>query len=153
MEGAHFNIVNDSQVEHCKLAMTESLEKYGSILVYIFDGRHRSELQNALQHAMYREIGKQLYGGDMESAKNECKLRIGVGILKNQSEEFRRVYDNNLKKLPYEAKLEVIGVISVSSLFSVESAHRYIDLIYDEYAQKGVNWGDFVNRSRDALKA
>tara|TARA_R110002051_G_scaffold97106_2_gene167267 strand:- start:1027 stop:1488 length:462 start_codon:yes stop_codon:yes gene_type:complete len=153
MEGQHYHIENSFHLENCTEAIVESWKEYGSILVYIIDGRQRSELQNALQHAMYREIGKQLFGGDMEHAKCECKLTIGVPILRETSEDFRRVYDNNLKKLVYDAKLEVIGMISISSLFSVECAHRYIDLIYDTYAQKGVNWTNFINRSKDALKA
>ncbi len=153
MEGQHYHIDNSFQFDNCTAAMKESWEKHGSILVYIIDGRQRSELQNALQHAMYREIGKQLFGGDMEHAKSECKLTIGVPILRETSKDFRRVYDDNLKTLDYGAKLEVIGMISISSLFNVESAHKYIDLIYDTYAQKGVSWTNFINRSRDALKA
>ena len=102
---------------------------------------------------MYREIAKQLYGKDEDHAKNECKLTIGVPLLRETNEEFRKIYDRNLKRLDYAAKLQVISVINVSSILSMGAAHQYIDKIYDEYAQKGVNWSDFVNKSRDALRA
>lgn len=70
--------------------MVEYLEKYGKVIVNIVDARRRSDLQNRLQHAMYREIGKQLYGKDDHFAKCECKLTIGVKLLRDTSEDFKK---------------------------------------------------------------
>ena len=151
--GEHHKIDNDADLKNVLVQVRKAYHDYGSILLQIFDGRHRSGLQNALQHAMYREIGKQLYGRDFEHAKAECKLTIGVPLLRESSDEFKRVYDRSLKGIPYGEKLQLIGLIDVSSLLSMAEAHRYIGEIYDTYAMKGVNWSDFINRSRDALKA
>ena len=100
-----------------------------------------------------QEIGKQLYGKDDHFAKCECKLTIGVKLLRDTSEDFKKEYDKNLRHLDYETKREIISVIPVSSLLSMGAAHQYIEKIYDDYAQKGVNWSDFVNQSRDQLNA
>tara|TARA_R100000963_G_C4610715_1_gene81240 strand:- start:148 stop:612 length:465 start_codon:yes stop_codon:yes gene_type:complete len=151
--GEHHKIDDDMDLKNILVTIRKAYHDYGSILLQIFDGRQRSGLQNALQHAMYREIGKQLYGGDFDHAKSECKLTLGVPLLREESEEFKRVYDRSLKGIPYGEKLQLIGLIDVSSLLSMADAHKYIDEIYDTYAFKGVNWTDFINRSRDALKA
>jgi hypothetical protein len=44
-------------------------------------------------------------------------------------------------------------IIDVSSLLSVSQANEYIAKVYDHFAQNGVNWTDFINKSRDALNA
>ena len=153
VDGLQINVTSTDDFPRVKKSMVEYLKKYGKIVVNIVDARRRSDLQNRLQHAMYREIGKQLYGKDDHFAKCECKLTIGVKLLRDSSEDFKKVYDKNLKHLDYESKLEIISVIPVSSLLSMGAAHQYIEKIYDDYAQKGVNWSDFVNQSRDALNA
>lgn len=153
VDGLQINVTSTDDFPRVKKSMVEYLKKYGKIVVNIVDARRRSDLQNRLQHAMYREIGKQLYGNDDHFAKCECKLTIGVKLLRDSSEDFKKVYDKNLRHLDHETKLEIISVIPVSSLLSMGAAHQYIEKIYDDYAQKGVNWSDFVNQSRDALNA
>ncbi len=151
IDGLQINVKSEEDFPMVEANMRKYLEKFGKIIVNIVDARRRSEVQNRLQHAMYREIGKQLYGKDEEFAKCECKLTIGVPLLRETNEDFKKIYDFNLKKLDYEAKLQVISVINVSSLLSMGAAHQYIEKIYDDYAQKGVNWTDFIKQSRDAL--
>tara|TARA_Y100000004_G_C8895658_1_gene404032 strand:- start:645 stop:1121 length:477 start_codon:yes stop_codon:yes gene_type:complete len=129
----------------------EKLKNYGKVVVHVADARRRSDLQNRLQHLMYREIARQLYGKDEEHAKNECKLTIGVPLLRETSPEFKEVYDKNIRPLSYEAKLQVVSVINVSSLLSVGAAHQYIERIYDDYAQKGVNWTKFITGCKREL--
>ena len=153
VDGLQINVKSIDDLPAVEKSIVELLEKYGKLIVNVVDARRRSDLQNRLQHAMYREIANQLYGNEEDHAKNECKLTIGVPLLRETNEEFRKIYDRNLKRLDYAAKLQVISVINVSSILSMGAAHQYIDKIYDEYAQKGVNWSDFVNKSRDALRA
>ena len=157
MEGQHYKIANDFQLERFHEAVDEKFKEHKNLIVQIFDGQPRSNAQNMLSHAMYREIAKQLYGNDMVYAKSECKLTIGVPLLRETSEKFREVYDKNFgvgKKesfLSFERKLELMQIIDVSSLLSVSQTNEYIAKIYDRYAQNGVNWTDFINKSRDAL--
>ena len=156
MEGQHYRVRNDSQISYLHKAIDEKFAEHHDLVVQIFDGRNRSNGQNMLQHAMYREIAKQLYGKDMEHAKSECKLTIGVPILRESSEKFREIYDKNFGLgqggLPFDRKLELMSIIDVSSLFSISQANEYITKIYDQYADK-VNWTDFIKRSKEALTA
>lgn len=151
MDGEHFRISRMDQLKHLNDLIEESLTQSGELIITIFDARRRSGQQNMLQHAMYREIGKQLYGGDMEHAKAECKLTIGVPLLRASSEKFKELYDKNFKAgLSFERKLELMAIVDISSLLSISQANEYIGHIYDRYAEK-FSWSDFISRSQKAL--
>lgn len=105
-------------------------------------GKDRSLDQNDMMFECYTRIGKTLYGGDVEMARRECKLRIGVPILRSQDENFRESYDRTLKPLSYESKLEVMQWFPVSSLMTVKQGREYIDSIMDTYTQRGVDFRD-----------
>ena len=155
MEGEHYRVSNDFQLQKLHEAVELKYKEHKHLVVQIFDARPRSSNQNMLQHTMYREIAKQLYGNDMQHAKSMCKLTIGIPILRETSEKFREIYDKNFKSggLSFERKLELMEIIDVSSLLSVSQANEYIAKVYDHFAQNGVNWTDFINKSRDALNA
>ena len=112
-------------------------------VVEIISG-HRTLPQNRLQHLMYAIIAKQLYGGDEGFAKRECKLRLGVPILRRDSDEFCDVYDRIIKPCCYEDKLETMRYISLTSLFNTDQGSEYIDKIFNEYPRSGVHWSDLV---------
>jgi len=105
---------------------------------------HRTIPQNRLFYLMYDIIGKQLYGGDSEHARNECKLTIGVPILRRDSEKFHETYDRLIKPASYEDKLAMMEYISISSLFDKAQGTEYIKKIFDTYSQKGVGWSELI---------
>lgn len=105
---------------------------------------HRTIPQNRLFYLMYDIIGKQLYGGDEHHARNECKLTIGVPILRRDSEKFQQTYDRLLKPASYEDKLAMMEYISVSSIFDKAQGTEYIKKMFDSYAQKGVRWSELI---------
>jgi len=105
---------------------------------------HRSIPQNRLFYLMYDIIGKQLYGGDEHHARNECKLTIGVPILRRDSQKFQETYDKLLKPASYEDKLAMMEYISISSIFDKAQGTEYIKKIFDSYAQKGVRWSELI---------
>lgn len=105
---------------------------------------HRSIPQNRLFYLMYDIIGKQLYGGDEHHARNECKLTIGVPILRRDSEKFQQTYDRLLKPASYEDKLAMMEYISVSSIFDKAQGTEYIRKMFDTYSQKGVRWSELI---------
>jgi len=105
---------------------------------------HRSIPQNRLFYLMYDIIGKQLYGGDEHHARNECKLTIGVPILRRDSQKFQETYDKLLKPASYEDKLAMMEYISISSIFDKTQGTEYIKKIFDSYAQKGVRWSELI---------
>ena len=104
---------------------------------------HRTIPQNRLFYLMYDIIGK-LYGGDSEHARNECKLTIGVPILRRDSEKFHETYDRLIKPASYEDKLAMMEYISVSSLFDKAQGAEYIKNMFDTYSQKGVGWSELI---------
>ena len=105
---------------------------------------HRTIPQNRLFYLMYDIIGKQLYGGDSDLARNECKLTIGVPILRRDSEQFHKTYDKLLKPASYEDKLAMMEYISVSSIFDKAQGTEYIKKMFDTYAGKGVRWSELI---------
>jgi len=106
---------------------------------------HRTIPQNRLFYLMYDIIGKQLYGGDEHHARNECKLTIGVPILRRDSAQFQETYDKLIKPADYETKLKMMEYVSISSIFDKQQGAEYIRKIFDSYADKrGVKWSDLI---------
>ena len=101
-------------------------------------GRDRSLDQNRLQFLWAREAAEQR--GDMTADEVRCewKLRHGVPILREESAEFRAVYDAAIKPLPYALKLKAMHFIPVSSEMKVPQMIRYLDAIDRECAEQGI---------------
>jgi hypothetical protein len=105
---------------------------------------HRTIPQNRLFYLIYDIIAEQLYGGDGHHARNECKLTIGVPILRRDSEKFQQTYDRLLKPASYEDKLAMMEYVSISSIFDKAQGTEYIKSMFDKYAQKGVTWSEII---------
>ena len=105
---------------------------------------HRTIPQNRLFYLMYDIIASHLYGGDEHHARNECKLTIGVPILRRDSAEFTKTYDRLIKPATYEEKLSAMEFISVSSIFDKAQGTEYVTKMFDTYAQKGVGWSELI---------
>jgi len=138
--GIEYAVHNDASFN---LLVADLKAKKMPFVVEVISG-HRTLPQNRLQHLMYAIIAKQLYGGDESFAKRECKLRLGVPILRRDSDDFSDVYDRIIKPASYEDKLEMMRYISVSSLFDKDQGSEYIDKIFNEYPRSGVHWSDLV---------
>ena len=119
-------------------------ERKKPFVVEIIAG-HRSVPQNRLFYLMYDIIAKQLYGGDNEHARNECKLTIGVPILRRDSAKFTKTYDRLIKPANYDDKIHAMEFISVSSIFDREQGSEYIQKMFDAYADKrNVKWTELI---------
>lgn len=105
-------------------------------------GRDRSLDQNRLQFLWAREASDQR--GDMttEEVRCEWKLHHGVPILREESGEFREVYDAAIKPLPYHQKLLAMRFIPVTSEMKVPQMIRYLDAIERECAEQGIRLTD-----------
>lgn len=101
-------------------------------------GRDRSLDQNRLQFLWAKEASEQR--GDMtaDDVRCEWKLTIGVPILREESPEFREVYDKCLKPLPYALKLKAMRFIPVTSEMKVKQMVRYLDTVQRECAEQGI---------------
>lgn len=109
--------------------------------VEITSGRRRSVEQNKLQRLLINEIAEQLGDRTPEQVRAECKLTLGVPILRSENEEFRERYDAVVRPLPYEQKLAIMAEpldLPVTRLMSVDQKHRYLEAIYQHYGEQGL---------------
>lgn len=107
--------------------------------VQVLKGLKRSDRQNRLQRQLMNDLAMQ---GDMsaEEYRAQCKLTIGVPILREESEDFRRQYDNIVKPLTYEKKLSLMMLpidFPVTRLMTTKQKWLYLNEIYRSYSQKG----------------
>jgi hypothetical protein len=107
--------------------------------VDITDGRDRSAEQNRLSHKWYKEISDQT-GEAVEDVRARCKLEIGVPILREGSEAFRKTYDRLIRPLDHADKLDIIRDtdMPVTRLMGVEQMSRYMDEVFKRHAEFGI---------------
>jgi len=101
-------------------------------------GRDRSSEQNRLQFLWAREVSEQLGDRTADEVRCDWKLRHGVPILREASEDFRAVYDACLKPLPFELKLKAMQFIPVTSEMKVPQMVSYLDTIERECLEQGL---------------
>lgn len=105
-------------------------------------GRDRSKDQNALQWLWATEAAHQRGDHTAEEIRHEWKLRHGVPILREDSADFRELYDKAIKPLPYEMKLAAMAFIPVTSEMKVRQMVRYLDIVQRECLQQGIRLTD-----------
>jgi hypothetical protein len=105
-------------------------------------GADRSLEQNRTQFMWAREASEQR--GDMTADEVRCewKLHHGVPILREESPDFRAVYDEAIKPLPYHMKLKAMRFIPVTSEMKVRQMVRYLDAVQRECAEQGTRLTD-----------
>jgi hypothetical protein len=102
-------------------------------------GRDRTRQQNALQWLWATEIAHQLGDRSAKDVQDQWRLEHGVPILREDSPEFRDLYDRCIKPLPYEMKkvaLRHLG-IKVTSAMKVRQMVRYMDAVQRECLEFG----------------
>lgn len=100
---------------------------------------HRSLEQNALSHAWYEQLAKELPEDNELGWKCFCKLHFGVPILRAADEDFRVFYDGSLKAtLTYEQKLEAMKYLPVTSLMKTKQLSAYLETMQAHFLAHGV---------------
>lgn len=107
--------------------------------VDVTDGRDRSAEQNRLSHKWYAEIAEQT-GEAVEDVRARCKLEIGVPILRDGSEPFRKTYDRLIRPLDYADKLALIrdADVPITRLMNVTQMTAYMDIVFQRHAEFGI---------------
>jgi len=105
-------------------------------------GKDRSLDQNALMWKWAVEAA--LQRGDMQpdEVQREWKLRYGVPILREDSEDFRDIYDKMIRPRSYEDKIEAMRIIDVTSIMTVKQMTTFLDTVQRECAQQGIRLTD-----------
>tara|TARA_Y100000310_G_scaffold339667_1_gene433021 strand:+ start:3916 stop:4347 length:432 start_codon:yes stop_codon:yes gene_type:complete len=108
--------------------------------VDIVRGRRRSQEQNRLAFRWYGEIADQLDDRTRDEVRAECKLEIGVPIMR-EVESFRTRYDSIIRPLSYEHKLALMTEpldLPVTRIMTTEQLGRYLDEMARRWSQRGV---------------
>lgn len=113
-------------------------DKHKYLRVSIKTGKDRSLPQNALTHAWYSQIARELREDDELGWKSYCKLHHGVPILRAEDDEFRVTYDSVIRPLAYEKKLEAMKCWPVTSIMSKEQLSKYAEAVQDDFLRRGV---------------
>jgi hypothetical protein len=102
-------------------------------------GEKRSLPQNDLIYELYTIIAGQIEDQSIQDIRRECKLTIGVPILRGGNENFRELYDTAIRStLTYEQKLQAMDILPVTSLMTKEQGAEYIDSVIRTYSQRGI---------------
>jgi len=89
-------------------------------------------------YAIYKQIADQVDDSTVVDIKRECKLRLGVPILRASNEKFKAVYDKSIRPyLTYEEKLLAMDILPVSSLMTKQQCSEYIDTMIRDYSALG----------------
>lgn len=107
--------------------------------VIINKGAPRSIEQNKLQRKWLLEAQEQ---GDQtaEEYRGYCKLWFGVPILRNEDEEFRKIYDKIIRPLPHPMKLEMMMVpldLGITRRMTTKQKTKYLDQMYLFFTAQG----------------
>lgn len=102
-------------------------------------GKARSLDQNAISHAWYEQLARELREYDTLGWKCFCKLHMAVPILRTEDEDFRTFYDNAIKStLSYEQKIAAMKFVPVTSLMTKPQLSAYLEAMQDEFRERGV---------------
>jgi hypothetical protein len=96
----------------------------------------RSLKQNRLAFQWFKDAAAQ---GDqtVEQYRAECKLRLGVPILRRDDDDFRAKYDSALKPLSYENKLVCMEFFPVTSLMKTVQMTEFLNAVLQHFLNQG----------------
>lgn len=117
------------------------LSKTEPFTVTMTDGKHRTTPQNRLQRLWMIEISEQLGDRTPEEVRGECKLTLGVPILRDENDAFRAAYDEHVKPLSYEQKMAFMMMpldFPVTRLMTTAQGKKYLDAIHRHYSGNGI---------------
>ena len=101
-------------------------------------GTARSLDQNAIAHAWFEQVARELREDDALGVKCFCKLHHGIPILRAEDEEFRNFYDGSLKRLAYEQKIVAMKFLPVTSLMTKPQLSRFLEAMQSDFLLRGV---------------
>ena len=125
---------NESEKQHLSRYI---IGQDGVLTVTVKPGEEsRTIKQNRLAFQWYKDAASQ---GDQtaEQYRCECKLRLGVPILRRDSDEFMEKYDSTLKPLTYEQKLICMEFFPVTSLMKVKQMTEYLEAVQQHFINQG----------------
>ena len=111
----------------------------GKRVIVEFVPEKRTLSQNALAFALYTQIAAQVEDQSINEIRAECKLTVGVGLLRASDEQFREFYDSALKCLTYEQTLAAMAYVPVTSIMDKAVFSKFADEVIRKYSQQGIS--------------
>lgn len=109
------------------------------VTVSWMQGADRTGQQNRLQWLWANEAAQQLGDRDAGDIQAEWKLTIGVPILRADDPAFRLVYDQAIRPLPYEKKVQAMKIgFPVTSIMKVRQMVRFMDEVQRQCLEMGI---------------
>lgn len=118
--------------------LRQEFERHKYLRVSVKSGKARSLPQNSHSHAWYAQLERELPDDDAKGWKCYCKLHFGVPILRSEEPDFRKMYDEKIRHLPYETKLTLMQWIPVTSLMTKAQMKAYETAMQDHFNPRGV---------------
>lgn len=135
MQGNFYTVNSISTLAHACQALEADFKEHKYLQVQITAGKLRTLPQNAMIYKLYHDAARVTEGETPQTIRRECKLVLGVPILRSEDLTFREKWDDNIKNtLTYEQKLQIMDFWPVSSQMSTEQESRYIDAILNRYS-------------------
>lgn len=127
-------IVNsDLSLQSALGLIRELYEAHKYVKINTKTGTARSLDQNAISHAWYGQLGRELREYTALEWKCYCKLHHGVPIMRFYDESFRTAYDSAIKGLSYEQKLKVMRILPVTSLMTKAQLSEYLEQVQVDF--------------------
>jgi hypothetical protein len=138
MEMTALVINSDNSLQSVIGELREMYRQHRYVKVSAKAGKARSLDQNAISHAWYEQLARELREDDALGWKCYCKLHHGVPILRAEDEEFREAYDATIKGMTYEQKLKVMRMLPVTSLMTKPQLSKYLEAMQADFHRRGV---------------
>ncbi len=128
-------INSDTSLQAAIGELREQYRQHRFVTVTVKEGKSRSLDQNAISHAWYEQVARELREDSALGVKRFCKLHFGVPILRAEDEEFRAVYDGAIRRsLSYEQKLLAMDMLPVTSRMNVKQLSAYLEAMQQHFA-------------------
>ena len=130
---------SEPSLHSCLGEIRELWRRHKWLKVTISTNKPRSLDQNAISHAWYEQLARELPEDDALGWKSFCKLHFGVPILRAEDDQFREFYDAAMKAtLTYEQKLAAMKFVPVTSLMSKPQLSKYLEAMQMNFLARGV---------------
>ena len=132
-------INSDTSLQSAIGVLRELYQSHRFVKVSAKTGKARSLDQNAISHAWYEQLARELREDDALGWKAYCKLHFGVPILRAEDDEYREAYDSSIKVgFTYEQKLAAMKFWPVTSLMTKPQLSKYLEAMQAEFSKRGV---------------
>ena len=133
-----YTICSDTSLQDTIGNIRQLYDENKYLKVSIKLGKDRSLDQNAISHAWYEHLARELKEDDMLGWKAFCKLHYGVPILLAEDDTFREGYNLSIAHLTYEQKLQAMRFVPITSLMNKKQLSKYLEDMQDDFIKRGV---------------